>query len=230
MPHAATQQKRRLHIWNIIYQGPLDACDDKSQLCDTKSQLKERAREDLMVSSTNAAVTFVQSFRWLQLAMGIVCMAMIANLQYGWTLFVDPIDAKYHWGRAAIQLAFTIFVVTETWLVPIEAWFVDKYGPRRRHHVRRRDDRALLGAQLLCGLADAALCRRGRRRHRRRRGVRHLRRQRAEMVSGPPRPCRRRHRRRLRRGRRDHRGADRDHDRRERLSGGVPQLRHRRRA
>src|SRR6202790_3937162 len=69
------------------------------------------------------------SFRWLQLAMGIVCMAMIANLQYGWTLFVDPIDAKYHWGRAAIQLAFTIFVVTETWLVPVEAWFVDKYGP-----------------------------------------------------------------------------------------------------
>ncbi len=62
--------------------------------------------------------------------MGIVCMAMIANLQYGWTLFVDPIDAKNHWGRAAIQLAFTIFVVTETWLVPIEAWFVDKYGPR----------------------------------------------------------------------------------------------------
>src|SRR6201996_8859695 len=62
-------------------------------------------------------------FRWLQLAMGIVCMAMIANLQYGWTLFVDPIDAKYHWGRPAIQLAFTLFVVTE-------AWFVDKYGPR----------------------------------------------------------------------------------------------------
>src|ERR1700721_1908902 len=69
-------------------------------------------------------------FRWLQLAMGIVCMAMIANLQYGWTLFVDPIDAKYHWGRAAIQLAFTLFVVTQTWLVPIEAWFVDKTGPR----------------------------------------------------------------------------------------------------
>jgi OFA family oxalate/formate antiporter-like MFS transporter len=68
-------------------------------------------------------------FRWLQLAMGIVCMAMIANLQYGWTLFVDPIDAKFHWGRAAIQLAFTLFVVTETWLVPVEAWFVDKYGP-----------------------------------------------------------------------------------------------------
>jgi OFA family oxalate/formate antiporter-like MFS transporter len=70
------------------------------------------------------------NFRWLQLAMGIVCMAMIANLQYGWTLFVDPIDAKYHWGRAAIQMAFTIFVLTETWLVPVEAWFVDRFGPQ----------------------------------------------------------------------------------------------------
>ncbi|WP_375783934.1 oxalate/formate MFS antiporter [Bradyrhizobium sp. Pha-3] len=86
-----------------------------------------------MVSS-NAAVTQAQpsssGFRWLQLVMGIVCMAMIANLQYGWTLFVDPIDGAHHWGRAAIQFAFTIFVVTETWLVPVEAWFVDKYGPR----------------------------------------------------------------------------------------------------
>jgi OFA family oxalate/formate antiporter-like MFS transporter len=82
-----------------------------------------------MIFSTNA-VSRSAGFRWLQLAMGIVCMAMIANLQYGWTLFVDPIDATYHWGRAAIQLAFTIFVMTETWLVPVEAWFVDKYGPR----------------------------------------------------------------------------------------------------
>ncbi|MGY3239448.1 OFA family oxalate/formate antiporter-like MFS transporter [Bradyrhizobium sp. USDA 4472] len=86
-----------------------------------------------MISSTDGAVTAAPlrtGFRWLQLAMGIACMAMIANLQYGWTLFVDPIDHAHHWGRASIQLAFTIFVITETWLVPVEAWFVDKYGPR----------------------------------------------------------------------------------------------------
>jgi OFA family oxalate/formate antiporter-like MFS transporter len=68
--------------------------------------------------------------RWLQLALGVVCMVMIANLQYGWTYFVDPIDAKYHWGRTGIQVAFTIFVATETWLVPVEGWFVDRFGPR----------------------------------------------------------------------------------------------------
>ena len=68
--------------------------------------------------------------RWFQLVIGVICMSMIANLQYGWTLFVNPIDDKYHWGRASIQVAFTIFVVMETWLVPIEGWFVDKFGPR----------------------------------------------------------------------------------------------------
>jgi len=61
---------------------------------------------------------------------GIVCMAMVANLQYGWTLFVNPMDAKYHWGRTAIQVAFSIFVITETWLVPIEGYLVDRFGPR----------------------------------------------------------------------------------------------------
>src|SRR5438093_6826006 len=68
--------------------------------------------------------------RWGQLVFGIICMVMIANLQYGWTLFVNPIDQKYHWGRAAIQVAFTIFVLTETWLVPLEGYLIDKFGPR----------------------------------------------------------------------------------------------------
>jgi len=55
---------------------------------------------------------------------------MIANLQYGWTLFVNPINEKFQWGRPAIQVAFTIFVLTETWLVPIEGYLVDRFGPR----------------------------------------------------------------------------------------------------
>ena len=40
--------------------------------------------------------------RWLQLVVGVICMVMIANLQYGWNLFVNPIDQAHHWGRAAI--------------------------------------------------------------------------------------------------------------------------------
>jgi MFS transporter, OFA family, oxalate/formate antiporter len=67
--------------------------------------------------------------RWLQLILGIVCMAMVANLQYGWTLFVNPINAAHGWDLKNIQWAFAIFVLLETWLVPVEGWFVDKFGP-----------------------------------------------------------------------------------------------------
>ena len=69
--------------------------------------------------------------RWVQLVVGIIGMVMIANLQYGWTLFVQPIDDKFHFGRAAIQVAFTTFVLFETWLVPFEAYLVDRFGPQR---------------------------------------------------------------------------------------------------
>lgn len=70
------------------------------------------------------------AFRWGQLVLGIACMILIANLQYGWTNFVNPIDQKFHWGRAAIQVAFSIFVALETWLTPVEGWLADKFGPK----------------------------------------------------------------------------------------------------
>ena len=83
-----------------------------------------------MTKSGTPQPTASEATRWIQLVAGITCMVMIANLQYGWTLFVGPIDQKYSWGLAAIQVAFTIFVLTETWLVPIEGYLIDKYGPR----------------------------------------------------------------------------------------------------
>ena len=96
-------------------------------------------------------------------------MVMIANLQYGWTLFVNPIDQKYHWGRAAIQVAFTIFVLTETWLVPFEGYLIDKFGPR----IMICGSGVLVAIawvdQLDGQLAVPALRRRRDRRHRRRR-------------------------------------------------------------
>jgi OFA family oxalate/formate antiporter-like MFS transporter len=78
---------------------------------------------------TGAARTSAAT-RWCQLALGIICMTMIANLQYGWTLFVNPIHDRHGWGLPSIQLAFTIFVLIETWLVPLEGYIVDRIGPR----------------------------------------------------------------------------------------------------
>src|SRR6201985_2097145 len=69
--------------------------------------------------------------RWIQLWLGVVCMALIANLQYAWTLFVDPMHATRGWSLAEIQWAFSIFIATETWLTPAAGAIVDRLGPRR---------------------------------------------------------------------------------------------------
>jgi len=84
-----------------------------------------------MVSSTvETGLATSAGKRWWQLAFGIIVMVMVANLQLGWTPFVDPIDQKYHWGRYAIQWAFTIFVFIQTWLVPMHGYLIDRFGPR----------------------------------------------------------------------------------------------------
>ncbi len=71
------------------------------------------------------------STRWGQLIAGVICMVLIANLQYGWTLFVNPINKAHGWSIASIQVAFSIFIALETWLTPIEGWIVDSLGARR---------------------------------------------------------------------------------------------------
>ena len=71
-----------------------------------------------------------EGYRWLQLFIGVIAMVMIANYQYGWTFFVPEITKKFGWKASDIQVAFVLFVIFETWLVPVEGWFVDRYGPR----------------------------------------------------------------------------------------------------
>src|SRR6516165_4150692 len=70
------------------------------------------------------------STRWTQLTICVVCMILIANLQYGWTFFVNPIAKAHGWSLASIQFAFSIFIALETWLTPIEGWIVDNLHPR----------------------------------------------------------------------------------------------------
>lgn len=57
-------------------------------------------------------------------------MVAVANVQYGWTLFVHPLHDKYGWSLSSIQTAFAIFIIAETWLVPFEGWVVDRFGPK----------------------------------------------------------------------------------------------------
>jgi MFS family permease len=70
------------------------------------------------------------TLRWRRLAACIIAMMAVANLQYAWTLFTIPLTEALHATLSAVQIAFTLFILTETWLVPFEGWLVDRLGAR----------------------------------------------------------------------------------------------------
>ena len=86
----------------------------------------------MTVTSTldRTAAAATSTTRWGYLAICIICMVMIANLQYGWTFFVNPINKAHGWTLAEIQFAFALFIALETWLTPIEGWIADVIGPK----------------------------------------------------------------------------------------------------
>jgi MFS transporter, OFA family, oxalate/formate antiporter len=85
--------------------------------------------------------------RWYRLAAAVIAMMMIANLQYAWTLFVDPIRSSTHWKLSDVQWAFTLFIAFETWAMPCSGWLIDRLGPRAFLSI----------AGLLCGFGWASL-------------------------------------------------------------------------
>jgi OFA family oxalate/formate antiporter-like MFS transporter len=85
--------------------------------------------------------------RWFQLVASLIAMIMIANLQYAWTLFVQPMQASKGWGLAEIQFAFTLFILFQTWVQPLDGWLIDRLGPRG----------FISAAGLLCGLGWAGM-------------------------------------------------------------------------
>ncbi len=85
--------------------------------------------------------------RWFQLVVSLIAMIMIANLQYAWTLFVQPLQASTGWSLSDIQVAFTLFILCQTWVQPLDGWLIDRLGPRG----------FISAAGLLCGLGWAGL-------------------------------------------------------------------------
>lgn len=82
-------------------------------------------------SASSNPVPKVPVNRWLQLLAGVACMVAASNIQYSWTLFVPAIQETHQWSRAAIQTAFTIFVLMQTWSTPLIGHFIDKKGPSK---------------------------------------------------------------------------------------------------
>jgi MFS transporter, OFA family, oxalate/formate antiporter len=83
------------------------------------------------MSAAAASPANASTNRWTQLVIGVVCMVLIANLQYGWTLFVQPLAQAHSWQVAEIQVAFSIFIALETWLTPLQGWIADSLGATR---------------------------------------------------------------------------------------------------
>ena len=78
-----------------------------------------------------ATLSTIPAGRWAQLWLGVLCMMLIANLQYSWTLFVQPIRDAHGWSMASIQWAFTLFIAIETWITPFAGYAVDRLGAKR---------------------------------------------------------------------------------------------------
>ena len=85
--------------------------------------------------------------RWFQLIASLIAMIMIANLQYSWTLFVKPLQAGSGWKVSDIQVAFTLFILCQTFVQPLDGWLIDRLGPRG----------FISAAGLLCGLGWAGM-------------------------------------------------------------------------
>ena len=88
------------------------------------------AADTISVPLTGGAGGGLVRNRWLILLFSVISMVAVANLQYGWTLFVPPLSKQLGQDQTLIQVAFTVFVLLETWLVPFEGYLVDKFGPR----------------------------------------------------------------------------------------------------
>ena len=70
------------------------------------------------------------SSRWPILIPCMAAMLAIANLQYAWTFFTTDITKALHVRLDAVQWTLTFFIIAQTALFPINAYLIDRFGPR----------------------------------------------------------------------------------------------------
>lgn len=68
--------------------------------------------------------------RWIQLGLGLIAMMSISSPQYVWTLFVPAFQDVTHASLPAVQVTFSILIVLQTWLAPLQGWLIDRFGPK----------------------------------------------------------------------------------------------------
>ena len=68
--------------------------------------------------------------RWCQLVLGLIAMMAISSPQYVWTLFTGPLNQKLGTTLAELQWTFSLLIILQTWCSPMQAYLVDRFGPR----------------------------------------------------------------------------------------------------
>ena len=86
------------------------------------------AQADLAVQTLGP----ISGNRWFQLAAGVLAMIVISNFQYAFTLFTPGLKASFKGvPYSDIALIYTLFILFETWPVPVAGYFIDKFGIRK---------------------------------------------------------------------------------------------------
>lgn len=86
--------------------------------------------KDATMAPTGVLAPAFPAVRWAQLALGVIAMMSISSPQYVWTLFVAPFQAATGATLPAIQITFSVLIVLQTWLAPVQGWLIDRFGPK----------------------------------------------------------------------------------------------------
>ena len=82
------------------------------------------------MATTTAGTTAWYWNRWAQLVLGLIAMMSISSQQYVWTLFTGPLNQKLGTTLAELQWTFSLLIILQTWCSPLQAYLVDRFGPR----------------------------------------------------------------------------------------------------
>jgi OFA family oxalate/formate antiporter-like MFS transporter len=88
--------------------------------------------EDVQPENSAVAPAPEGKNRWIQLIAGIFVMVVLSNYQYAFTLFTPGMREQFPGTPYSnIALIFSIFVLFETWPVPVAGVLIDTFGIRR---------------------------------------------------------------------------------------------------
>jgi oxalate/formate antiporter len=86
--------------------------------------------KEIEIGQPAEAAPAIPARRWGQLALGLIAMMSISSPQYVWTLFVAPFQAATGATLPTVQITFSVLIVLQTWLAPLQGWLVDRFGPK----------------------------------------------------------------------------------------------------